>query len=168
MTKVIRRKGMIVLWGLLLLYVITFEIVLKNSHLRTIFLSLILIFSSLLVISIFWKLKYNEDSFSLKFEGIYNLEYKKIVSIVHYKSLRIVINRYAIFRIPFDKFVISYMGKSESGNEEELQKTFIKFYMHDVKMREFFRFVSEKNPAIDFHLDEAGLDGVERKAFDYF
>ena len=143
MTKVIRRKGMVVVWGLILLVFIAYGI--KDLS----FIIFIIFFAFLFVRSIVWKLEYNEISFSVKNEGIDNLEYKKIESIVHYKSYR--------FKSRIDKFIISYMGKSEFGYEEELQKTFIKFYMHDVKMREFFRFVSEKNPAIDFHLDEHRL-----------
>ena len=110
--------------------------------------------------SIVWKLEYNEISFSVKNEGIDNLEYKKIKSIVHYKSYR--------FRSRIDRFIISYMGKSEFGYEEELQKAVIKFYTHNTEMMEFFSFVHEKNPEIDFHVEAAGYDGVEKKEFDYF
>ena len=35
-------------------------------------------------------------------------------------------------------------------------------------MKEFFSFVREKNPSIDFHSERAGSDGVEHTEFDYF
>lgn len=154
MTKVIRRKGMVVVWGLILLVFIAYGI--KDYSILLGFIFFIIFFAFLFVRSIVWKLEYNEISFSVKNEGIDNLEYKKIESIVHYKSRRI------------DKFIISYMGKSEFGYEEELQKAVINFYTHNTEMMEFFSFVHEKNPEIDFHVEAAGYDGVEKKEFDYF
>ena len=158
MTKVIRRKGMVVVWGLILLVFIAYGI--KDYSLLLGFIFFIIFFAFLFVRSIVWKLEYNEISFSVKNEGIDNLEYKKIESIVHYKSYR--------FKSRIDKFIISYMGKSEFGYEEELQKAVIKFYTHNTEMMEFFSFVHEKNPEIDFHVEDAGYDGVEKKEFDYF
>ena len=35
-------------------------------------------------------------------------------------------------------------------------------------MKEFFSFVKEKNPNIDFHSENAGCNGVETSKFDYF
>ena len=162
MTKVIRRKGTVVVWGLILLVFIAFFIAygIKDYNLLLRFILFIIFVAFLFVRSIVWKLEYNEISFSVKNEGIDNLEYKKIESVVHYKSYR--------FRSRIDRFIISYMGKSEFGYEEELQKAVIKFYPHNTEMMEFFSFVHEKNPEIDFHVEAAGYDGVEKKEFDYF
>jgi len=185
MTNVIRRKVSPVLWGIILLVFIAaailksefffmeytdFDIANGSLELKTVkeleprfvffyllfFVAIFLIF----IRSILWKLEYNDTAFSVKNEDIQNLEYKKIVSIVHYKAYR--------YMGSIDKFIISYMGLSEFGYEEEIQKAVIKYYTHNTEMKEFFSFLREKNPNIDFHSEKAGYDGVEIREFDYF
>ena len=67
-----------------------------------------------------------------------------------------------------NEFIINYMGESEFGYGEELKKAIIKYYTHNAKMKEFFSFVKEKNPNIDFHSENAACDGIDTKEFDYF
>ena len=40
--------------------------------------------------------------------------------------------------------------------------------IHNSEMKKFFTYVREKNPDIDFHVENAGSDGVEISEFDYF
>ncbi len=185
MKKIIRRKGTVVFWGIILLGLIVFAILNKElffietldfditngslefkevkeiePRLVLIFLSAIIFFLIMFVNSLLWKLEYDDVSFSVKNEDIYNLEYKKIISIVHYKAYR--------YRHSVNKFIISYMGMSEFGYKEELQKSFIKYFTHNSEMKDFFSFVCEKNPNIDFHSEKADSDGVEITEFDYF
>ncbi|MBO4516064.1 hypothetical protein J5751_01165 [bacterium] len=183
--KIIRRKGSVVFCGIILLALIAFAIFNKEfffieitdfditngslefkkvkelePRLVLIYLAALIFFLIIFIHSLLWKLEYDEVSFSVKNEDIYNLEYKKIVSIVHYKAYR--------YRSSINKFIISYMGMPEFGYKEELQKSFIKYFTHNSEMKEFFSFVYEKNPNIDFHSEKAGSDGVEITEFDYF
>ncbi len=185
MTKVIRRKVTPVLLGIVILALIVFAIFGKEiffvEHTDfdilsgevkfkkvqelepriVIFYLFILIFTIVTFFrAVFWKLEYDDASFSVKTEAIQKLEYKKIVSIVHYKARG--------YRHSIDEFIISYMGMPEFGYEEEVQRAIIKYYTHNGEMKEFFSFVKEKNPNIDFHSENAGCDGVETSEFDYF
>lgn len=107
-----------------------------------------------------WKLEYGENSFTLKHEFTGSIEYKKIISIVHYTA------RYR--RSNIDEFIVSYMGIPEFGYKEEVQKVMIKHYPYNYKIKEFFTFVKEKNPKILFRKENAGSDGLEVENFDYF
>lgn len=185
MTKVIRRKVTPVLLGIVILALIVFAIFgkeiffVEHSNLdisngeikfkkvqelepRVVFFYLVILICAIVTFfrTIFWKLEYDDTSFSVKNEGVQNLEYKKIVSIVHYKARG--------YRHSIDEFIISYMGMSEFGYEEEVQRAVIKYYTHNDEMKEFFSFVKEKNPGIDFHSENAGCNGVETSEFDYF
>ena len=185
MTKVIRRKVTPVLLGIVILALFVFAIFgkeiffvehtdfdilkgglefkkVKELEPRiVIFYLFILIFTIVTFFrAIFWKLEYDDASFSVKNEDVQNLEYKKIVSIVHYKARG--------YRHSIDGFIISYMEMPEFGYEEEVQRAIIKYYTHNGEMKEFFSFVKEKNPGIDFHSENAGCDGVETSEFDYF
>lgn len=184
MTKVIRRKVTPVLLGIVILALIVFAIFgkelffvehsnldISNGEIKfkkvqelepriVIFYLFILIFTIVTFFrAIFWKLEYDDTSFSVKNEGVQNLEYKKIVSIVHYKARG--------YRHSIDEFIISYMEMPEFGYEE-VQRAIIKYYTHNDEMKEFFSFIKEKNPGIDFHSENAGCNGVETSKFDYF
>jgi len=185
MTKVIRRKVTPVLLGIVILALIVFAIFgkeiflvvhidfgiangglefkeLKELEPRIVLFYLVILICAIVTFfrTIFWKLEYDDTSFSVKNEGVQNLEYKKIVSIVHYKARG--------YRHSIDEFIISYMGMPEFGYEEEVQRAIIKYYTHNGEMKEFFSFVKEKNPGIDFHSENAGCNGVETSKFDYF
>ena len=185
MTKIIRRKVTPVLLGIVILSLIVFAIFgkeiffvehsnldISNGEIKfkkvqelepriVLFYLVILVFTIVIFFrAVFWKLEYNDTSFSVKNEGIQELEYKKIVSIVHYKAYR--------YRHSINEFIINYMGESEFGYGEELKKAIIKYYTHNAKMKEFFSFVKEKNPNIDFHSENAACDGIDTKEFDYF
>ena len=185
MTKIVRRKVIPIIWGIVLLGIIIFVIVNRgifvvsrpnisylsgniefntveevDGRMILIFLIFFVPFLVLFIRSLLWKLEYDEESFTVKWEGIQNLEYKKIVSIVHYTAHR--------YRSSIDKFIINYMGISEFGNNEDMQKATIDHYPFSKEMRAFFDYVKEKNPAIEFYCENAGYDGVEKKEFDYF
>lgn len=185
MKKIIQKKGTAIFWGIICVGIIVFAILNKefffietshidfmdgsfdlkkvkelDSSIVLVFLCALILVSILFVYSLLWKLEYDDVCFSLKNEDIYNLEYKKIVSIVHYKA--------HAYRHSIDKFIISYMGISEFGYKEEIQKSFIKYFPHNLEMKDFFSFVYEKNPEIDFHLEKVDSEGVEKSDFDYF
>ena len=185
MKKVIQKKGTAVFWGIIFIGIIVFAIINKESFFietshfdfmggsldlkkvkevepRIVLIFLFTLITSLIMFvhSLLWKLEYDDVSFSLDNEDIHNLEYKKIVSIVHYKA--------HAYRHSIDKFIISYIGMSEFGCKEEIQKSVIKYYKHNSEMKDFFSFVSERNPDIDFHLERADSDGVILAEFDYF
>lgn len=185
MTKVIRRKVTPVLLGIVILALIVFAIFgkelffVEHSNLdisngeikfkkvkelepRVVFFYLFILICAIVTFfrTIFWKLECDDASFSVKTEAIQNLEYKKIVSIVHYKARG--------YRDSIDEFIISYMEMPEFGYEEEVQRAIIKYYTHNGEMKEFFSFIKEKNPGIDFHSEKAGCNGVETSKFDYF
>ncbi len=121
----------------------------------------VLVFLCLFINSFFWKLEYGQSAFSLKYEAIKNLEYKKIISIVHYKAHR-------FRRSGINEFIVTYMGIPEFGYREEVQKAIIKYFPHNYKMKIFFNFVREQNPEIDFYTERATSEGIERTDFDYF
>lgn len=173
MKKIIQMKGAAVFWGLIFVGIIVFAIYNKedlslvNSHFKlnirnVIFFLCILTFLLIsFVYSLLWKLEYDDVSFSLKTEGIYNLEYKKITSIVHHKAYG--------YRHGIDQFTISYNGiLSDLGYKKGSQEFVIKNFPHNSKMKEFFSFVHEKNPDIKFRLEKTVLFGPETVEFDYF
>ncbi|MBO4321161.1 MAG: hypothetical protein J5857_11910 [Treponema sp.] len=114
----------------------------------------------LLIRAILWRIEYDDTSFSSEFNDIYKLEYQDIKRIIHYEA--------HIGRRGVDHFIIEYAEKSESGEEGDIQKATINDLFYSKQMREFFNFVSDKNPAIEFYSEKATLEGIERNAFDYF
>ncbi len=110
--------------------------------------------------SLSWKLEYDDSSFSVAYENIDCIEYKKIVSVVHYKAYR--------YKSSIDEFIINYIGLPEFGYEEGVQKAIIKYCPHNNDMRCFFSFMKDKNPKIEFSSEKAGSDGIEKDDFDFF
>ena len=185
MTKKIQKKVSATIWGTILLTYIILAIVKReifsvethnitmvngefelvgaqevDGRLVFIFLVFLVMFSYFFISSLLWKLEYNDENFSMEHEGIHELQYKKITSIIHYTAHR--------YRGSTNEFIINYLGTSEFETQEKTQKAIIKKYPFGRRMKEFFSFVRKQNPAIDFHSENAGYDGIERNEFDYF
>ena len=103
---------------------------------------------------------FDSSSFSVAYENIDCIEYKKIVSVVHYKAYR--------YKSSIDEFIINYIWLPEFGYEEGVQKAIIKYCPHNNDMRCFFSFMKDKNPKIEFSSEKAGSDGIEKDDFDFF
>lgn len=131
-----------------------------DGRMVLIFLVFLVLFLVFFINSLLWKLEYDDEKFSMEHAGIHELEYRKITSVVHYRAHK--------YRGSINEFIIHYSGMSEFGTQEEAQKAVIKNYPFSREMKEFFSFVREKNPAIDFHCENAGYEGMERKDFDFF
>ena len=89
-----------------------------------------------------------------------DLEYKDIISVNHY-----VLHAYRYRGGGTDKFIITYKPKD---SPEYTEKREFKNFMPSLELRQFFNFIKEKNPGIEFYHESASSDGIEKKEFDYF
>ncbi|MBP5358280.1 MAG: hypothetical protein J6W60_09150 [Treponema sp.] len=156
MKKIIFNKTLIIVCALIAAFLILLGIDMKN--IKPVIIAVFPI--GLIIMTLLWRIEYDDTSFTSEFDDIIKLEYQNIKRIIHYKA--------HIGRGAVDHFIIEYAEKSEDGEEGDIQKATIKDLFKYKEMREFFNFVSDKNPAIEFYLEQATSEGVERYAFDYF
>ena len=108
----------------------------------------------------FWLIKYDDLGFTYTGRGRYKIEYDDIVSVTHHTVKNVGRSR-------IDHFIIKYSCIVENSEEREIQKLELGNYP-EIETREFFSYMKERNPKIEFSSQMATKDSMEITEFDYF
>ena len=108
----------------------------------------------------FWLIKYDDLGFTYTGRGRYKIEYDDIMSVTHHTVKN-------VGRSSIDHFIIKYSCIVENSEEREIQKLELGNYP-EIETREFFSYMKERNPKIEFSSQMATKDSMEITEFDYF
>lgn len=130
-------------------------------HFIPMLIGLIIFILLLFFCGFFWLIKYDDLGFTYTGRGRYKIEYDDVVSVTHFYKDE------GGFRPNVEQFTIKYSCIVGNSEEREIQKLELGNYP-EIETREFFFYMKERNPKIDFSSQMAKLDSVEIKDFDYF